>query len=50
MFDENTSAGAYQNGYQPVLTPKIPSVILPISAGSDLVGGIYLSTKKSMKT
>jgi hypothetical protein len=28
------------------LTPKIPSVFLPISAVSDLLGGIHFSTKK----
>jgi hypothetical protein len=32
------------------LTPKIPSIFLPISAVSDLVGGIHFSTKKSMRT
>jgi hypothetical protein len=32
------------------LTPKIPSVFLPISALSDLLGRIHFSTKKSMRT
>jgi hypothetical protein len=34
----------------PHLTPKIPSVLSPIAAVSDLLGGIHFSTKKSMKT
>jgi hypothetical protein len=33
-----------------ILTPKIPSVFLPISAVYDLLGGIHFSTKKSMRT
>jgi hypothetical protein len=32
------------------LTPKIPSIFLPISAVSDLLEGIHFSTKKSMRT
>jgi hypothetical protein len=32
------------------LTPKIPSVFLPISTIFDLVGGIHFSTKKSIRT
>jgi hypothetical protein len=32
------------------LTPKTPSVFLPISAVFDLVGGIHFSTKNKMKT
>jgi hypothetical protein len=32
------------------LTPKIPSVFLPISTVSDLLGGIHFSIKKSMRT
>jgi hypothetical protein len=32
------------------LTPKIPSVFLPISAVSSLLGGIHFSTKKSTRT
>ena len=33
------------------LTPKIPFVFfLPISAVSDLLGGIHFSTKKCMRT
>jgi hypothetical protein len=31
------------------LTPKIPSVFLPISAVSDLVGGFHFSTQKNMR-
>jgi hypothetical protein len=33
----------------PWLTPKIPSVFLPNSAVSDLLGRIHFSTKKSMR-
>jgi hypothetical protein len=32
------------------LTSKILSIFLPISAVSDLVGGVHFSTKKSMRT
>jgi hypothetical protein len=32
------------------LTPKIPSIFLPIFAVSDLLGGIHFFTKKSMRT
>jgi hypothetical protein len=32
------------------LTPKIPSIFLPISAVTDLVGRIHFSTRKVMRT